>query len=86
MDYALCIREFEKLAERLGIEVRSVPGAPSGLCAVKGKHILFFDTTLDRRSVLATFIREFRSLDLEGVFVVPIIRDLLEGGDARPDL
>jgi hypothetical protein len=84
MDTVHCIREFEKLAERLGIEVRSIPGAPSGLCTVKGKRILFFDTTLDRDSILAIFIREFRELELEGVFVIPLIRNLLEGENEHP--
>ncbi|MHB9027129.1 MAG: hypothetical protein ACYC9O_00020 [Candidatus Latescibacterota bacterium] len=84
MDETLCIREFEKLAGRLGIEVRSIPGAPSGLCTVKGKRILFVDKTLDRNSVVAVFVREFRELELEGVFVVPLIRKLLEGENEHP--
>jgi hypothetical protein len=78
MDEAACIREFEKLAERLGIEVRTVSGAPPGLCAVKGKRVLFLDAALDRGSIIAVFAREFRGLDLENVSVLPAIRRFLE--------
>ena len=85
MDDAACIREFEKLAGRLGIDIRSVPGAPNGLCTVKGKRILFVDKTLDRESTLVVYTRAFRGLDLEGIFVAPLLRDLLEAGDDWQD-
>jgi hypoxanthine phosphoribosyltransferase len=75
MDEAVCIREFIKLAERLGIEIRYTVDVPSGLCMVKGKRIFFIDKTLDPPSTLSLFVREMKTLKpLEGVFVVPLLR------------
>jgi hypoxanthine phosphoribosyltransferase len=75
MDENLCIQEFVKLAERLGIEIRYTVDAPSGLCTVKGKQVLFIDKNLDTSSTLSLFIREMKTLKpLEGVFVVPLLR------------
>ena len=85
MDEAACIREFEKLAERLEIEIRSIPGIPSGLCQVKGKRVLFADRNLNRTALLELFAREFRNLDMEGMFIVPALRKYLGGEDGSAD-
>ena len=77
MDDSGCIREFEKLAKRMGIELRYNAEGPSGLCTVRGKQVLFIDRILGCRSKLDIYIREFRSIDLTGYFVVPVIRELL---------
>jgi len=77
MDDGVCRAECEKLARRLGIEVRYTAGGPSGLCRVKGRRVLFMDRTLDDGGKIEVFIREFKALDLEGVFLVPLIRRLL---------
>ena len=78
MDDAVILKEFEKLARRLGMEIRYTTGGPSGLCAVKGKQILFIDRSLDSAARIDMLVREFRTLDLEGMFVVPLIRRLLD--------
>lgn len=85
MDVRLCLEEFEKLAQKLGIEVRSITGGPSGLCTVHGERILFIDRTLDNRSQVEVFIREFKILNLNNVFVVPIIRKLIGLDDETTD-
>jgi len=82
MNANLCRSEFEKLAQRLGIEIQYVPGVPSGLCTVKGKRVLYIDRNLDPRDRIDIFVREFKALDLEGIFVVPLIRKLLGMEDA----
>ncbi len=74
MDDDLCIEEFEKLAKRLGISMRYTSGGPSGLCTVKGEQVLFIDRMIDKRSKCNVFIHEFKTLDLDGVFIVPVIR------------
>jgi len=71
------INEFEKLAGRLGIEIRYIDEVPSGLCTIKGNRVMFIGRNLDKRSQLDLFVRDFKTLDLEGFFVVPIIRKLL---------
>ena len=86
MDAAACVKEFERIAERLGIETRSVSGVPSGLCTVKGRRVLFNERELDPAGILAVYVREFRGLDMSGLFVPPAIRRMVEcGDDARQD-
>ena len=85
MDESGCIREFEKLAKRMGIELRYTAEGPSGLCTVRGKQELFIDRSLGERSKLDMFIREFRMVDLTGYFVVPVIRELLGKDQAGND-
>lgn len=85
MNDAGCIREFEKLAKRMGIEFRYTAEGPSGLCAVRGKQVMFIDRSMDDHSRLRLYIREFRSIDLTGYFVVPVIRELLGKGQADGD-
>ena len=77
MNEALCLQEFKNLAARLDIEIRYIHEGPSGLCTVKGKKALFIDKSLDRRAQLDLFVRDFKTLDLEGFFIVPVIRKLL---------
>ena len=77
MNESVCIREFEILAARLGIEIRYINEGPSGLCTIRGKRVMFIDKTLDNREKLDLFVRDFKILDLEGFFVVPVIRELL---------
>ena len=74
MDEAVCIREFVKLAERLDIEIRYTADGPSGLCMVKGKLVFFIDKTLNPKTTLSLFVHEMKTLNLEGIFVVPLLR------------
>jgi len=81
VDSAVIIREFERLAHRLGIEIRYTVDGPSGLCTIKGKRILFIDRNLGAASRVELFVSEFKSLDLDGMFIVPLIRNLLGSED-----
>ena len=85
MDESVCVREFEHLATRIGVEIRYIDDGPSGLCTIKGKRIMFIDKKLDKYTKLDLFVRDFKTLDLEGFFVVPVIRELLndEKNDGR---
>ena len=82
MDDARVLTECERLARRLGLEVRRTAGGPSGLCTVRGERALFLDRGLGDRSGIDVYVRAFRTMDLGGVFVVPVIRRLLEGDNA----
>ena len=77
MNESLCIKEFETLAAKLGIEIRYINESPSGLCTIRGEQVMFIDKTLDNRKKLDLFVRDFKTLDLEGFFIVPAIRELL---------
>ena len=77
MNESVCIREFETLAAKLDLEVRYINEGPSGLCTIRSRRVMFIDKTLDNREKLDLFVRDFKTLDLEGFFVVPVIRELL---------
>ena len=85
MDEAVYIKEFNNLAQRLGIEIRYIDDGPSGLCTVKGSRVMFIDRNLDKRTQLDLFVRDFKTLNLEGFFVVPIIRKLLSMENENSD-
>ncbi len=85
MDVRFIRTEFDKLAERLGIEVRYTSGGPNGLCVLKGRRVLFIDRGLDRERQVDVFIREFRQLDIEDIYVVPVLRRLLHLDDEGED-
>ena len=85
MDDSSCVREFEKLAKRMGIELRYTAEGPSGLCTVRGERLLYIDRSMGDRARLAMYVREFRSIDLSGYFVVPVIRELLGKDQADSD-
>lgn len=86
MDRVVIIREFERLAHRLEIEIRYTVGGPSGLCTIKGKRILFIDRNLDESSRVELYISEFKGLNLDGMFVVPLIRNLLGSEDTTSEV
>ena len=77
MDDSVTLREFERLAQRLGIAIKYTHEGPSGLCTVKGNRVLYFDRTLDSESRIKIFVREFTTIDLSRYYVVPLIRKLL---------
>ena len=85
MDDRRVLAECERLARRLGLTVRRTDGGPSGLCTVRGAQVLFLERGLDDRNGIDLYVRAFRTMDLGGVFVVPVIRRLLEGDNAHTE-
>ena len=75
MDEDVCIREFIKLAERIGIEIRYTTDGPSGLCMVRGERIFFIDKSMNPKTTLSLFVRDMKRIDiLKGVYIVPLLR------------
>ncbi len=76
-------KELLALAERLGIEVRFSPIAPSGLCSIKGEQVLYINTTLDSSAVVEFLIHELRKMNIDDIYILPGLRAALEkdGGD-----
>jgi hypothetical protein len=86
--------ELKMLAERLGLRVREeallreVGYHPrSGTCRVRGEEVLFVDRTLPAGDRLEVLLHELRHRDLQGVYVSPALRRLLEsrGSDQQPE-
>lgn len=82
----LC-EELKTLAERLGLRVREEVllrevgyYARSGTCRVRGQEVLFVDRSLPITERVAVLTDELRQRDLNGVYVSPALRRLLECG------
>jgi hypothetical protein len=75
-----------EVAERLGVEVRleSLGGAEdlparSGLCRLRGRWVIFVERRQDLAWRCRRLGRALLSMDLEGVYLRPAVRDFLEG-------
>jgi hypothetical protein len=80
----LC-EELKTLAERLGVRVREETllrevgyHARSGGCRVRGEAIVFLDRSLPAAERAGVLLDELRGYDLQGVYVSPAVRRLLE--------
>jgi len=75
---------LEDLAEKLGISIRyedlsgSQCMAKSGLCRIKGRYFYIMDTSRDLTEKIGLLAQCLGQMDLEGIYVVPAIRELLE--------
>ncbi|MFH0980700.1 MAG: hypothetical protein V2A79_04075 [Planctomycetota bacterium] len=81
MDAVAQLGVLTHLAREWGIEVRHVPldGAGGGLCVVRGRRVLFVDTTADPATRLERTARALAQLpEIDTRFIRPDIRDLLE--------
>jgi len=77
MDERSLVREFENLAERLDITIRYHRDETSGLCTVRGRRVLFLDQSLPPSGMIDVYIRELKSLNLNGLYLPPVIRECL---------
>jgi hypothetical protein len=81
--------ELLTVARRLGIEVRVEPfrggvRSPGGLCRLRGRVLVLIDQRLgvfDRTRTLAEALSE---LDVEGVYLTPEARRIIEAARGRP--
>jgi hypothetical protein len=91
---------LEEAAARLGVEVRyerfdrdslgiAARGAVrGGLCQIKGRTVILLDERLDAPDRVAVLARALAKLDLESVFLPPIVRATIvahaSGTPSRP--
>lgn len=81
MDDRIILREFERLARMAGIRVRHTNDPVSGLCVVKGERVIFIGNAQDERQRIEIFAASFRNVDLDGYFVVPVLRRIIYGDE-----
>ena len=79
MSEPMLLQELEALARRLGVKVRSgsLEGS-GGLCRYGGATHLILNRSLSVPERIEEFLRALRQLDLDAVFVVPKIREMIE--------
>jgi hypothetical protein len=79
------LRHLTDLVESLDIQIRydvlgdDDIGCKGGHCRLKGKRLLIVDRRLPLPEKILLFLDVLRQQDLEGMFVPPVIRRLLEG-------
>ena len=72
-----------ELSEKLGIKVRweSLMG-DGGICELRGKRTLFVDRSNDLATQIAVMTDALSSEELDDVFILPEVRELLDGARA----
>lgn len=80
MDDELLIEQFELVAGKLGVQVRfEVLDGPGGLCSLRGEQVLFVNIDLPPAEQVDVMGSALVSLDTDSVYIVPEVRDALEG-------
>jgi hypothetical protein len=86
MDESTIIRQLEKLAVTFGLQIRyepiriddDLPNVPGGLCRLKGDNVLIINSDTTVRDKINTLAEALKNFDLERVYILPVIRELLE--------
>jgi hypothetical protein len=81
------LNQLEEVAERIGITVRyenmnleDSPGS-GGLCRLKGEYVLIIHSRATHREKIRIVTRALRQFDLNGVYLRPVLRELLDKSD-----
>jgi hypothetical protein len=83
MELARLLEELTRAAERAGIRVRNesfaaglsdVTRPRGGLCTLRGQRMILIDAKLPLPERIATVAEGLASVDLENVFLPPIVR------------
>lgn len=81
MNVSARLESLLHVAEQLDVEVRAEPmgGEGGGMCRLKGRRVLFVDTSAD---VMTRYERTLAAVadlpDVEGWFLPPLVREDLE--------
>lgn len=81
MDLSERLEALLTAAEELGVEIRAEPmgGEGGGMCRLKGRHVLFVDTSADVATRYDRTLAAMANLpELEGRYLVPEVRHDLE--------
>ncbi len=82
------LMELENAALRLGVEVRyddlydDEASISSGLCYVHHEPVLIIDKKLDTDSKCRILARELKSMDINSIYLKPVVRDFIESVDS----
>jgi hypothetical protein len=78
------LQHLEDLTHRLGIELRHENLGTTGVkceggyCVVAGKPIIFLNRKDSRRRKILVLAKALRKINLEGLFIPPAIRRIIE--------
>ena len=81
------VKELEEVAEQLGVRVRREKGNfRGGICVRDGEEFLMLNRVHPPEVHLAILAESLRALDVESVFMKPLVRQALEDAWARQDV
>jgi hypothetical protein len=89
MDTEALLFELKQVFEKLDAEIREQPlkseegRARSGLVRVRGQRIVFLDNLLSPEEKIKILCELLKGFDLEGVYLSPYVRKMLEVSDAK---
>ncbi len=86
MDESTIVRQLEELAETFGLQIRyepirmddDLPNVPGGVCHLKGDNVLIINSKTTMREKIKTLADAVKNFDLDRVYILPVIRELLE--------
>jgi hypothetical protein len=84
MDDEVILNYLEELAEKLDILVRDEninmeeSSSSGGLCLLEGQYILILNSKATLQEKIQVAIKALQQFDLSGVYVKPLIRELLD--------
>jgi len=86
MDETALLALLLDLVQRLGFEVRRTPLNPrdqehtarSGACVLRGRRLILLDRAAPPGDQVSALARALRAENLEGIFVPPAVRQLLD--------
>lgn len=84
MNDGLLLEHLERIADRLGVEVRyenltqSGFRSEGGYCRVLGKDLILLNRRDTCRRKIRILARSLNRLNLEGIFVPPAVRRIIE--------
>lgn len=87
MNDEVLLEQLVELAGKLEISVREENmnteelSGTGGLCRVEGKYILILNSRSPVKEKNQVMIRALRRFDVSGIYLKPVIRELLEGYD-----
>jgi hypothetical protein len=86
MDESTIVRQLEELAETFGLQIRyepirmddDLPNVTGGVCRLKGDNVLIINSNGTVRDKIKTLAEAVKNFDLDRVYILPAIRELLE--------
>jgi hypothetical protein len=86
MDESTIIHKLEELAVTFGLQIRyepiriedNLPNVPGGVCRLKGDNVLIINSNTTVREKINTLAEAVKKFDLDRVYILPVIRELLE--------
>jgi hypothetical protein len=84
MNDSVLLEHLEEIAGRLGVQLRYEDLGKGGIrteggfCRVCGKPMIFLNRRESRRKNIAVLAKSLKKLDLEGIFIPPAVRTMIE--------